>query len=175
MHSLYHSVWTRAGLKVLDTIPAGTTVLIWWYLSTIPVSKRIVTPCYTSTAPEGVYCFTPVRSSVHLSVRPFVRPKTKMGVWWFHSTTTRRRFSRGKYCRFDRKRWKWWWIRRCFILVDWWWRGRLVRTVFPIFNTVWLFAILIVQVICWRMKLKYENIEYIVYMSQFPSRGRGGI
>jgi hypothetical protein len=27
-------------------------------------------------------------------------------------------------------------------------RGRLVRTVSPIFNTVWPFAILIVQVIC---------------------------
>jgi hypothetical protein len=31
-----------------------------------------------------------------------------MGVWWFHSTTTHRRLSRGKYCRLDRKRWKWW-------------------------------------------------------------------
>jgi hypothetical protein len=48
--------------------------------------------------------------------------------------------------------WKWWWIRRCFIPVDWWWRGRLVRTVSPIFNTVWPFAILIVQVICWRIQ-----------------------
>jgi hypothetical protein len=71
------------------------------------------------------------------------------------------------------KRWKWWWIRRCFILVDWWWRGRLVRTVSPIFNTVWPFAILIVQVICWRMKLKYW--VYHVYLSQFSSRGRGRI
>jgi hypothetical protein len=34
-----------------------------------------------------------------------------------------------------------------------------VRTVSPIFNTVWPFAIFVVQVICWRMKLKYGNIK----------------
>ena len=39
-----------------------------------------------------------------------------------------------------------------------------MRTVSSIFNTVWPFAILIVQVICSRMKLKYGNIEYIMYI-----------